>query len=894
MSVDSEAAATRQVSADKWAALALRLGVEEAALRAVAQVESRGSGFLADGKPKILFEGHIFHRLTHGRYSASAPQISYPKWDRKKYTSPNGEWKRLEAAASLDADAALQSASWGAFQIMGFNYAACGCENVSRFVELQHQDADGQVECFARLLSRPGSPLIAASQKRDWAKFARLYNGPEYAKNAYDVKLRTAYEAFAGQTKAASGAAKKQAPRSTKANPLAPGRPEVLSLDLVPVAKSPRKRRTPTLTFSVRPDSVDLRDWEYRPPVGKAPAEEFYHHDIRPTHDQGDSNACTGFALAVVIEYLLDSAGRHVERISPYMLYSMARRYDEWADNDEVDDPDADTGSSLRGALKGWHGHGASVFRLWKTATMPPPAPNPQNDWWMDAIQRPLGAYYRIDPTSIRDMHIALNETGAIYASALVHSGWTALLREETTFRPVIAAEIPKIDRGRGRPDQGHAFAIVGYTKDGFIVQNSWGENWGGGGLGVLTYSDWLDNAMDCWVAQLGVVTSEHVAIATAASLRTDKDSKHAVVSSNPRLARHEVSPFVINMENNGRLSRSGQFRTQPSDIDALLSIHLAKACSDWGISPDGTVDVAIYAHGGLNDEEAAAKSAADWIPKFYDAKIFPVFLMWETGALKTVFNMIEDRIAPERGATRAAWIERIKKELKDWWNERIEAVARPIARPLWSEMKENAEKISSNPDSGVQMLFKAYRAYSAKSKLPKLRVHLIGHSAGAIVHTYLGKAAVAAGFDLSTVSLIAPAVRVDTFDRVMGPVLSSRGIPLLIAHLTDPAERSDDTCKPYGHSLLYLVSRAFEEKHETAILGMERFLGPARAAQPWGSQTVVLPSPQPRGSTGVWTPDRRDGATEATTHGSLDDDSGVQAAVLELIHRRQHVLVTS
>ena len=36
------------------------LSCETACVKAVNQVEARGNGFRPDGKPKILFEGHIF------------------------------------------------------------------------------------------------------------------------------------------------------------------------------------------------------------------------------------------------------------------------------------------------------------------------------------------------------------------------------------------------------------------------------------------------------------------------------------------------------------------------------------------------------------------------------------------------------------------------------------------------------------------------------------------------------------------------------------------------------------------------------------------------------------------------------------------------------------------
>jgi hypothetical protein len=646
-----------------------------------------------------------------------------------------------------------------------------------------------------------------------------------------------------------------------------------------------RKRRTRVL--NVRPDSVDLRDWEYQPPVDSAPRNVRYPADVRPVRDQGLTSACTGYALAVVIEYLLARADRHVEPISPHMLYSMARRYDEWAENDDGG-PEADSGSSLRGALKGWLRHGASAGRLWPKTDMPKPKAAADEDWWTDAIKRPLGAYYRIDPRSLRDMHVAIDQVGALYASAFTHTGWDDLLREAAVPRPEDAHELPLIRRARGNPDAGHAFAIVGYNRNGFIVQNSWGDAWGAGGLAVLRYSDWLENAMDCWVAQLGVVTAEHEAIADATSLRTDAAGRHAVVSNNPILAAHELNPFIINMENDGRLSQRGQFRTQPADVDALLRIHLKEACRKWGVAASGTVDVAIYAHGGLNDEDAAAEAARLWVPRLYDEKIFPVFLMWETGAIKTICNLIEEAIAPDQARASGAW-QRVKDEWKEWWNQRVEGIARPLGRPLWNEMKDNAVQVSANPDSGVRMFLDCYRQNSREYALPKIRLHLIGHSAGGILHSHLGAHAISSGFDLRTVSLLAPAVRIDEFDRTLGRAALKHGTKLLVAHLTDTAERADPTCNPYGHSLLYLVSRAFEDRVETPLLGLERNLAPARATMPWGAQMVSVSSPK---SSALRLP----GATaanagtgrpvEATNHGGMDDDPALQQLVFELIHR--------
>ncbi len=336
-----------------WQMLAKSLDVEAAALRAVAAVEAAGSGFLPNDltKPKILFEGHAFHRLTGGRFATARPDLSYPKWDRSKYSgSLKGEWARLGAACNLDRAAALQAASWGMFQIMGFNYTYCGCPDVEAFVALQHAGAAQQMECFARFVARP--PYLAALQQKDWERFAKAYNGPQHAKNNYAPKMAAAYAAFATAPRAARKR-KRVSKLDAGASELPPGR-----VTFVPVAAT---RKRTVRKRNVRPDSVDLRDWEYRPAIAFAPPDELWSPP-RQVKQQGDTSACTGFSLATVLEYLLErrTPVRRAESISGFMLYSMARRYDEWADEDENED----SGSSLRGALKGWakHGHVVPAF----------------------------------------------------------------------------------------------------------------------------------------------------------------------------------------------------------------------------------------------------------------------------------------------------------------------------------------------------------------------------------------------------------------------------------------------------------------------------------------------------------------------------------------------------
>jgi hypothetical protein len=161
---------------------------------AVATVESSGGGFDPEGFPKTLFEGHWFHKLTNGKYSEAYPTLSYPKWTKQYYGKTWKEEKaRLQQAMALDRNAAMMSTSWGMFQIMGFNFGKCGFKTVQQFVNAMCKDENTQLAVFTQFIILSG--LADEMIDKRWADFARLYNGPAYAQNKYDVKLANAYEA---------------------------------------------------------------------------------------------------------------------------------------------------------------------------------------------------------------------------------------------------------------------------------------------------------------------------------------------------------------------------------------------------------------------------------------------------------------------------------------------------------------------------------------------------------------------------------------------------------------------------------------------------------------------------------------------------------------------------
>lgn len=203
---------------------AFKLSVETACVKAVQQVESRGSGFLDDGRLIILFERHWFFKLLNekleknpglGKQICQKLNLSVPAgqqfdgalkthlslhmgdiYDSKAggYQGGVAEHTRLTKAISIDTECALRSASWGLFQIMGFHYALLGYASAQQMVDEYNIGERNQLLSFCQFVLKDNN-LISSLRAKNWATFARWYNGPGYAANSYDTKLADAYKA---------------------------------------------------------------------------------------------------------------------------------------------------------------------------------------------------------------------------------------------------------------------------------------------------------------------------------------------------------------------------------------------------------------------------------------------------------------------------------------------------------------------------------------------------------------------------------------------------------------------------------------------------------------------------------------------------------------------------
>ncbi|WP_432723980.1 peptidoglycan-binding protein [Jeongeupia wiesaeckerbachi] len=583
-------------------------------------------------------------------------------------------------------------------------------------------------------------------------------------------------------------------------------------------------------TLTVVRDGVDLRDRLYLPRVQSLPPQHPNDADVAvllPAYtkaglvlNQGEEGACTGFGLACVINYLRWRAndGKTTDSVSPRMLYAFARRYDEY-DGEDYE------GSSCRGALRGWHRHGVCPERDWRYQPGEDTSPNPG---WIDAaLETTLGVYYRIDPKALVDLQAAITEVGAIYVSAYTHPGWASVAR---TKAPKSHAELPQIDFDE-RPSLsgGHAFALVGFNRTGFVVQNSWGEAWGAGGFAVLSYADWLANAMDAWVAALGVpgnLSGQRVprprrdaglSGAAATSWDDETTARHSIICGNDgRIAR-----FIAEDELQRSLRAQActlpdlWFRTQPGEVKRLV----------------------VYAHGGLNSEEAALKRARAMGPYFSGNGCYPLFLVWKTGLLESIGQIIGDHIDQLRGGLFGA-----ERGIGDFFADQQDAlvetvIGRPLARPIWSEMKENAA-FSVERGRGGDLLALALQAL-ANIWGDKLEIHLVGHSAGSIIlgHLLDRFAQLDLGDRLSSIHLYAPACTVAFANRHYTPHqdLMKR---LHLHVLSDDNECNDTVAEIYRKSLLYLVSNALEADKRTPILGLEKVFSTTGARDWDGSST--------------------------------------------------------
>ena len=637
----------------------------------------------------------------------------------------------------------------------------------------------------------------------------------------------------------------------------------------MPKTKAPGTIDVPgvdTFQTNAMPDPFDGRDLLYRPGLSVLPPAVDGRRGRHIYQQAGQS--CTGHAIAAVINHVL-RAREASQRVSPYMLYRLARRYDEFPG-------DADAGSSLRAALKGWFNHGAALETEWPVLA---PAHEPDVD---DAANlkawraRPLGAFYRVNPYRLDDVQSAITELDAIAVSGVIHEGWRTPVVRTRGKETIHVITRPPDAKVLG----GHAYCIVGYNEVGFLVQNSWGGAWGKGGFATLPYEDWLDTAYDAWVARPGVPQTPFYSGRSRTAAGTNGELVTAAAPDLRRLGFH-----VVNTGNNGGLSDSGKFVSTPDQLDRIVG-HMAAWHDHWE-AKRGAADrhVVLWAHGGGVAESSGLEIASRQVNWWLNNGVFPITLVWETGVMETVRDAVADLV---RGVLPAGGLG------FDVWEQvdrLVEGLSRRRLRWAWQEMKENAERATDEvPDSGVvpgaRLLVQRLKAYAAGRDPGSVRVHLVAHSAGSVYQAAMLDAFRDDGLDVDTMTWLAPAITVAKF-RVralprIGPGQTVRRFSCF--SLSDKLELDDAVEPAYHKSAVYLVARGFEDAlsatvSEVPVLGLEKYwrvtdpatgtvLGSDVAAV--GGELIVTRSDAP--------PDAR---SNATTHAGFDEDAPTLTSVV-------------
>lgn len=588
--------------------------------------------------------------------------------------------------------------------------------------------------------------------------------------------------------------------------------------------------------LNANPDIPDVRDWPYQPSLQrlskiKAPPSNLH------ILDQGQEGACTGFGLAAVVNLLKQQTDRP-EHVSARMLYEMAKRHDEWSGEEYA-------GSSCRGAIKGWSNMGVCSEALWQYHPTQPGSLSV--DAAKAARSTTLGAYYRIQHR-ISDFHAALNEVDAIYVSANVHNGWRKPRKGVIDF-----AQTDSLGA--------HAFAIVGYNESGFWVQNSWGTKWGRDGLALWRYEDWLENINDAWVLQLALPTPQ------IAHLSSGANRTATTAAEQHKPARREIAGHFVHVDD-GQFHGRGRYWSSLDDLKTTAT----NLRSTLETQPDKYQHLLIYAHGGLNTPHDSATRIAAWKELFKANGIYPFHFMYDTGLVEELKDVVLRRGAAAQQRAGSFSL----SSMTDWLLERA---TRSAGRALWREMKAGAATPFKPKMAGDQVIKSLILPFSGQTSSP-MKLHLVGHSTGGILIAHLLdrlRKASKSRFEVESVSLLAPATSVSQFEMHYRPWLKSnktngtRIKHMRVFNLADQQELDDSVAVVYRKSLLYLVSRAFEERPPEAILGMQKY---SKALEPSKALDFIYSAAKPA----------KPPCSTSMTHGGFDNDLATMNSVLRIV----------
>ncbi len=555
---------------------------------------------------------------------------------------------------------------------------------------------------------------------------------------------------------------------------------------------------------NVTKDPIDLRDLYYIPSLRILPRQlvpvwlEKSKNASIQIRDQGADGTCTGQALAALVDLLRIEDGRlgnsdqePVKPASARMLYEMAVQHETqlYEGKPEV--------FTLRAALKGFYNNGVCLDEQWPYHPLNP-------DGGLDDVRSraargiTLGAYYRVRPL-LNDYHAALNDVGALYVSAAVHPGW------ESNVVGNKRGEI--VPAGQGDQDWGgHAFVVVGYLQEGFLVLNSWGREWGGyrgwPGIGLWRYQDWADSIRDAWVLRLAVPTPDDFSVAVGEQGLTLSDTG-SLGCAPPRI---EIIGHYLHFDD-GLLTTRGSYPSRTEDIDVTAG-RLRKLLE---LEPQKYEHVLLWFDGVLGTVKEAMARASAGCRYWKDRRIYPLYVVWIQDLIESTMACVEpvfESSVERAGKAKADRDRLIETSLRGVGR----AVWRDIVRTSWSTAKLMSETGVLEKLTGLQ----------------PISLHILADGIGAVLLLHvLGGLSKDSLIRIRSLTLVNPCVTPDEIARGLDPTLQARTL------LCRPSPATERHCHlgPYSKSWLHLVASAFAEPDDRGKPPV--YLGMSEAASP-------------------------------------------------------------
>lgn len=579
-------------------------------------------------------------------------------------------------------------------------------------------------------------------------------------------------------------------------------------------------------------DIPDSRDLIYRPGLTTLGPEIDPRRDkplwcaASRVRDQKQAPSCTGHALAAAIDHLLaiervsgaaelEPSAERLKKAyaSAFMLYGNAQLHDEWHG-------EGYSGSSLRGAIKGFHHNGVCSIEtaraVMEKSQWGPHMKGAQQWRWHtnaavtnEARHAVLGAYYRVRP-QLTDMHCAIAESRVLVATARIHDGW---------YAPGEQGVIPfdSIKHGNGGDPEYHAFVVLGYTSNGFLIQNSWGDKWGEGGFAIWTYEDWSRNVADVWALRLAAplpgTFRYSVGLQGVSGVVSGRGMEGGMRSAPTRLdVLGHLLPIV-----DGKLQRHGPFHHDPTTIAETIRIIETRHSEEkavavkkagkksWRYADAGEAHklpakdlkyhhVLIHVLAGSRSETDAARYVRALHPVYRENGIYPVFLHWEPALFEELRKQVDSAIdtvnarAQPGGTNRDAMIARLAEIEAAGIPGRLRRELERSIRRFFYFMVPDPEttpddlprEITLRNADGIRVMDDMFKVLKKRHRAGTLSYHLVGHDLGV---RFMAELLSGSPQDetsnipvFSTMHLVSPLIEQRRFNEQIVPALARSG----------------------------------------------------------------------------------------------------------------------